>query len=92
MASGTTLGYSLYENKLQDDEGGKKFYARINSRGRMTESEIIKLMTERNSTVTCQEVTAVLDLLNEVVKSCLQMGFNVHTRLFKASLTVKGAF
>lgn len=92
MANGTTLGYSLYRNNLLEEEGVKRFYARINSRGRMTEKELIKMIVERNSTVTRSEVTAVLDLLNEVTKSCLQMGFNVHTRLFKASLSVKGTF
>ena len=93
MASTINLiGYSLHENKLNSPSEDKNFFARVNSKGRVNEKDLVNMIVKRNSTVTKQEVTAVLDLLTEVVKSSIQMGYNVHTELFSTSLSVRGVF
>ena len=87
-----TIGYSLYENKLTDPEQGKSYWGRIKSKGRVEQSDLVNMITERNSTVTRQEVTAVLDLLEVVIKTSIQMGYNVHTGIFSTRLSMKGVF
>lgn len=91
MTTSKTLGYSLYRNNLAADDGAK-FYARVSKKGKVTEKELIDSMIRMNSTVTRQEVGAVLDLLFEAIKDKVQEGYNVHTRIFKTSLSIKGGF
>ena len=73
------IGYSLLENKLRPAEGKKFFRAQINAKGRVNQEHLINMIVKRNSTVTRPEVTAVLDLLQEVVEESMQNGFNIHT-------------
>ncbi|MBN1646892.1 MAG: DUF4469 domain-containing protein [Spirochaetales bacterium] len=87
-----TIGYSIYENCLREEEGVTSFYARVNPRGRVRQSDLADMIVERNSTVSKQEVLSVLQHLEEVVFSCLQMGFNVQTGLFSARMSIRGAF
>lgn len=86
------INYSLYENKLNTNDEGKSYLARINSKGYVDEEKLTQMICEKNSTVTKQEVQAVLDLLGEVVKSTIEMGFNVNTKIFKTSLSIRGNF
>lgn len=88
-----TIGYALYENRLKGrGTETRNYYARVLPRGRVGEDDLVRMITERNSTVTRQEVTAVLDLLYEVVKTSLRMGCSVSTRLFHTSLSIHGVF
>lgn len=74
-----TIAYSLYRNHLTKGGGGDNYIARVNVKGYVGLEALTEMITERNSTVTKQEVYAVLDLLGEVVKSSIEMGFNVNT-------------
>lgn len=87
-----TVGYSLYENYLRSEEDVISFYARVHARGRITQKDLIDMIVKRNTTVTKQEVAAVLEHLEEVVMDNLQMGFRVQTGLFTISVGVRGSF
>jgi hypothetical protein len=87
-----TIGYSLYENYLRDEEGVTSYYARVNPRGSVTPNDLADMIVDRNSTVSKQEVMSVLQHLEQVVFSCLQMGFNVQTGLFSARVSIRGKF
>lgn len=87
-----TISYSLYENYLNSNSDDKNYIAKVNAKGHVEEEQLTEMITERNSTVTKQEVNAVLDLLSEVVKSSIEMGYNVNTRIFKTSLSIRGTF
>ncbi|MBN1647625.1 MAG: DUF4469 domain-containing protein [Spirochaetales bacterium] len=88
-----TVAYSLYENKLQDPaETGKVFCGRIRAKGTVEQKDLVDMIHERNTTVTREEVTSVLNHLEEVVKSSIRMGYNVHTGIFNIRLSMKGVF
>ncbi|MBN1649551.1 MAG: DUF4469 domain-containing protein [Spirochaetales bacterium] len=92
MATSKTLGYALYRNNLKGDGSDQRYYARINSRGMVKEKELIDAVVGKNSTVTREEVGAVLGLLAEVIREKIQGGFNVNTRIFKTNLSMHGVF
>ena len=87
-----TISFSLYENKLINPLEGQSFVARVKPRGKVTMENLVDMITMRNSTVTKQEVAAVLDLLNEVIKYSVQNGYNVVTDIFSTSVSIKGVF
>jgi hypothetical protein len=87
-----TIGYSLYENFMRNEEDGLSYYAKVKSRGFVTRNDIIDMIVERNTTVTRQEIASVLEHLEEVVKSNLKMGFTVQTGLFTVSVGIRGSF
>ncbi|MBN1646423.1 MAG: DUF4469 domain-containing protein [Spirochaetales bacterium] len=86
-----SVAYFLYENKLCDDTE-KVFSAKVRSRGTVERKDLVDMIHERNTTVTRQEVAAVLEHLEEVVLSSIRMGYNVHTGIFNTSLSIRGLF
>jgi hypothetical protein len=87
-----TVGYALYENFMRTEEEGSSYYARVNSRGRVTKNDLIDMIVDRNTTVTRQEVASVLEHLEEVVINNLKMGFTVQTGLFTVKVGIRGSF
>ncbi|MBN1646777.1 MAG: DUF4469 domain-containing protein [Spirochaetales bacterium] len=92
MTTSETLGYSLYRNNLTNGAEEGTWYGKINSRGKVTEDGLIRDMLRMNSTVTRQEVKAVLDLLFEALKTRVSEGYNVYTRIFRTFLSMQGVF
>ena len=87
-----TVGYSLYENYLRKNEDEATYFARVNSRRRITRNDLVEMIAKRNTTVTKQEISSVLDHLEELVMDNLKMGFTVQTGLFTVSVGVRGSF
>jgi hypothetical protein len=87
----SAIRYSLRENGLRRDNGAN-FIARVHRYKTVGHDEFIDLMTERNTTVTRQDVLVVLDLMEETLKNLLRRGDCVSTRLFKARVSIRGGF
>jgi hypothetical protein len=87
----SAIRYSLTENRLRRDNGAN-YVARVHRYKTIGQEEFIDLMTERNTTVTRQDVLVVLDLMEETLKNILRRGECVTTRLFKARVGIRGGF
>ena len=87
----SAIRYSLQENRLRRDNGAN-YVARVHRYKTIGQEEFIDLMTERNTTVTRQDVLVVLDLMEETLKNILRRGDCVTTRLFKARVGIHGVF
>jgi hypothetical protein len=87
----SAIRYSLRENRLRRDNGAN-YVANVHRYKTVGQDEFIDLMTERNTTVTRQDVLVVLDLMEETLKNLLRRGDCVTTRFFKARVSIRGGF
>lgn len=89
-ASLNSIGYALYENRLKSQGSDTKtYYARILPRGRVDEDTLAEMITQRNSTVTRQEVPAALSAGDWTVE--VRCGFSSIIRSARLALPVTAA-
>ncbi len=86
---GPVLHYEIIRNQL---DNGTKYIGNIISTLTYSNEAIIEEIVKRNSTVTRQEALAVIDLYEEIIRQILRKGNTVTTGIFRASLSMRGAF
>ncbi|MGL4981982.1 MAG: DNA-binding domain-containing protein, partial [Treponemataceae bacterium] len=83
------LKYTLRESHLRDK---KMFMAQVTDVRSHSEEEIIQMMVKRGSTATAADISAVLQLYNEVISDITVQGDTFNTKTFKSRLSVSGTF
>ncbi|WP_028974437.1 DNA-binding domain-containing protein [Spirochaeta cellobiosiphila] len=86
-----TINYYLRPNYLPT-RSSNNYCAKVQYKDTLNQQDLIYKMSHHNTTVTRQDILAVLDLLNEVVREQLLLGHSLVTDLFKTRTSIRGGF
>ena len=85
-----SIKYHLQNLAFTSDPNDKS--GRIDQRGTLDESAVMKKMLKRGTGLTKQEIMGVIDLYTDVVSEQVQNGFAIVTRLANFRPGIKGVF
>lgn len=84
------IDFGLYKNKVTN--GKNLFRAIVLPKGTATLDDVIDRMLEQGTTLTRQDIMAVLDLFFQTIMMLILEGRNVTTPLVNFGVTIKGNF
>jgi hypothetical protein len=85
------IRYYLIRNPF-NSSGESRYTARMQKNGLLYQEELIGEMLKKRTSLTRQNIIAVLDLLKETVAEQVLRGNAVHTDLFRADVSIRGDF
>ena len=93
MAATEKITYVVRKCNLVDQENKEGYFALVlHGRNVIDHDGIVREMSEKNTTVSRQDIISVLDLYRETIIRRLQQGFKVYSSLFSAHVSIRGTF
>jgi len=89
------IQYYLTNNPFDSSSPSAKqnrYIAKVKKQGIVYQEELVEEMLKKNTSLTRQDILAVISLMKESLMEKIHRGYAVHTELFRAGTSIKGDF